>query len=245
MTDDGLEWIERLDGSLDLFRAGSGANLATVYTDGTWFTWDANGTGGENGKAPDVETAKVRAIKALVRQPRSPDGVEVDGPGPLSSDGVCPFCNCYADTPHTWRDCAHDLRETNRGLRERADRVTLDFTSANNGLREHLAQFRLKVCEALGCTKLVHGVTPEPFTVAASDDVALAAIRGLRERTTWHPISEPPSAEVHAWCGGWYLLRHDDGELCPEHWDSSLPWEKWSSGHREYTPIPPSDERRG
>lgn len=70
-------------------------------------------------------------------------------------------------------------------------------------------------------------------------------IAELESFTTWRPISEAPSAEVHARCGGWYLLRHDDGELCPEHWDRSLPWEKWSSGHREYTPIPPSDERRG
>lgn len=186
MTDDGLEWIERLDGSLDLFRAGSGANLATVYTNGTWFTWGANGTGGENGKAPDVETAKARAIKALVRQPRSPDGGKVELPEHLETE--------------------LELLRTQRALSD-TERDYLRASEEADRLFE-----RAVAAESL---------------------------------TTWRPISEPPSAEVHARCGGWYLLRHDDGELCPEHWDRSLPWEKWSSGHREYTPIPPSDERRG
>lgn len=43
-----------------------------------------------NGKAPDVETAKARAIKALVRQPRSPDGgvVELNHDRCGSSTGI-------------------------------------------------------------------------------------------------------------------------------------------------------------
>ena len=67
-----LEWSERMDGSFDLFstdRVGvKGTNLATVYPNCHWHTWDANGTGGENDTAPDIETAKAQAIKALARQ---------------------------------------------------------------------------------------------------------------------------------------------------------------------------------
>ena len=142
----------------------------------------------------------------------SPDGGKEEGePGFLSSDGVCPFCNCYADTPHTWRDCAHDLRERTQGLQERTDRLERDYAAANSTLREALAAFRLKVSEALGCTKLVHGVTPEPFTVAASDDVALGAIRDLKERSTWVPIEECGELEE----GAEYLVRMKRGVLEP------------------------------
>src|SRR5690606_12452395 len=73
----------------------------------------------------------------------------------------------------------------------------------------------------------------------------LDALDHLESLTTWRPISEPPSAEVHAWCGGRYLMRHDDGELLSEHWDREFHWDAWASGYREYLPIPPSDERRG
>jgi len=116
--------------------------------------------------------------------------IPTDEPGPLSSDGVCPFCNCYADTPHAWRDCAHDLRETAQGLAERAERVTRDSVAAISRVRGRLAEFRLRVSEAAGCTRVVTDVTPEPFTAAASDDVALETIRGLRERATWRPTTE-------------------------------------------------------
>lgn len=71
------------------------------------------------------------------------------------------------------------------------------------------------------------------------------ALADERRSLTWRPISEPPSAEEHAWCGGRYLMRHDDGELLSEHWDREFPWDAWASGYREYLPIPPSDERRG
>jgi predicted nucleic acid-binding Zn-ribbon protein len=178
--------------------------------------------------------------------PHSPDGRKVDGPGPLSDDGVCPFCNCYADadTPHAWRDCARDLREVKQGLQERTDRLERDYAAANSRLREAFSAFRLKVSEALGCTKLVHGVTPEPFTVPADDQVVLETIRTIESRSTWRSITQVPTEEEHAWCGGEYAVRRvawlgggrqlvrvrnlgDWGALLGEQYD-------------EWLPIPPS-----
>jgi protein gp37 len=69
-------WHERLDGSFDLFspdRVGvKGTNLATVWPNGTWHTWDAVGTGGENSVEASVDAAKSEAIAALCRQHASP-----------------------------------------------------------------------------------------------------------------------------------------------------------------------------
>lgn len=71
-----LAWSRRLDGTLDCFsvdRVGvQGTNLATVWRNGTWHTWDAHGTGGENSHESDVEAAKREAVAALVRQHVSP-----------------------------------------------------------------------------------------------------------------------------------------------------------------------------
>lgn len=67
-----VKWDERLDGSFDAFssdRVGiKGTNLATVWPNGVWHTWDANGIGGENDTESTVEDAKSEALKALQRQ---------------------------------------------------------------------------------------------------------------------------------------------------------------------------------
>ncbi len=67
-----VEWASRIDGSFDAFsndRVGvKGTDLATVWPNGTWHTWDANGIGGENDTEPTVELAKAAALEALQRQ---------------------------------------------------------------------------------------------------------------------------------------------------------------------------------
>jgi protein gp37 len=71
-----VEWTKRLDGSFDAFSSDGagvrGTNLATVWPNGTWHTWDANGIGGENSQTLGVETAKGAALEALQRQHISP-----------------------------------------------------------------------------------------------------------------------------------------------------------------------------
>jgi hypothetical protein len=71
-----VQWDARLDGSFDAFSVDGigtrGTNLATVWKNGIWHTWDANGTGGENSSAPTVEAAKREALEALARQHVSP-----------------------------------------------------------------------------------------------------------------------------------------------------------------------------
>lgn len=46
---------------------------------------------------------------------------------------------------------------------------------------------------------------PEHVTVSQG---ASPVVEELRSLTTWRPITEPPTAEVHAWCGGRYLMRN-------------------------------------
>lgn len=50
-----------------LFRIGD-RDAASVWSNGTWHTWDRNGTGGENASEPTVELAKRAAEEALARQ---------------------------------------------------------------------------------------------------------------------------------------------------------------------------------
>ncbi len=62
----------------------------------------------------------------------------------------------------------------------------------------------------------------------------------------WRPITQPPSAEVHAWCGGWYLFREPLYDPRPQRIRSRDTWVLFDKGTlTEYLPIPPSDERRG
>ncbi len=43
-------------------------SFATVWPNGTWHTWDADGVGGENDSEPTVEAARAAALEALARQ---------------------------------------------------------------------------------------------------------------------------------------------------------------------------------
>ena len=42
--------------------------FATVYENGTWFTWDEEGVGGENSIAETIETAKKVAAASAIMQ---------------------------------------------------------------------------------------------------------------------------------------------------------------------------------
>ena len=54
-------------------RLGStGREIATAWPSGTWHTWDAHGTGGENASAPTVRDAQRAAVEALIRQQADP-----------------------------------------------------------------------------------------------------------------------------------------------------------------------------
>jgi protein gp37 len=72
-----VQWVEghnkRDDGSLDaVFIDGKRRDLATVWPNGTWHTWDANGTGGENSSEVTVELAQAAVLEALQRQHVTP-----------------------------------------------------------------------------------------------------------------------------------------------------------------------------
>jgi hypothetical protein len=65
-----LTWSTAADGSrnlIDLDRT-HGHSFATVWPNGIWHTWDANGVGGENSQEETVESAQSAAIDALARQ---------------------------------------------------------------------------------------------------------------------------------------------------------------------------------
>lgn len=42
--------------------------VANVYDNGTWHTWDQNGTGGENSQERSILMAKVEAEASVIRQ---------------------------------------------------------------------------------------------------------------------------------------------------------------------------------
>lgn len=71
-----VQWSPRHDGSFDAYVIdGNGVvrtDLATVWPNGVWHTWDANGTGGENSSEPTVELAKRASLAALQRQHVTP-----------------------------------------------------------------------------------------------------------------------------------------------------------------------------
>lgn len=52
----------------ELVRESDKTSAATVWTNGTWHTWDENGTGGENASEPTVEQAKRAAALSAHRQ---------------------------------------------------------------------------------------------------------------------------------------------------------------------------------
>ena len=47
---------------------GRGRNRCTVWSTGTWHTWNAHGVGGENAGARTVNEAKEQATLAVIRQ---------------------------------------------------------------------------------------------------------------------------------------------------------------------------------
>lgn len=84
---EGLNWI--YSSEKEEWRLYKGNRYyATVYPNGVWFTWDENGTGGENWKEDNVEAAKKEAIKACKRQGNI---VELEDKT-LNSSEDCPCC---------------------------------------------------------------------------------------------------------------------------------------------------------
>lgn len=67
-----VQWSKQPDGALNAYFIGPDSvvhmDLATVWPNGVWHTWDANGIGGENASEPTVELAKREALAALQRQ---------------------------------------------------------------------------------------------------------------------------------------------------------------------------------
>jgi hypothetical protein len=60
----GMWWCKPADWKL----AEKGKGRAEVWLNGTWWTWDKNGIGGENAREDSVEAAKAAAEDAIVRQ---------------------------------------------------------------------------------------------------------------------------------------------------------------------------------
>ena len=59
-----VRWVEGFyDGS-----HGWSCGFATVWDNGTWHTWDADGCGGQNSMAPNVAQAKEDATGAAIAQ---------------------------------------------------------------------------------------------------------------------------------------------------------------------------------
>jgi hypothetical protein len=57
--DGGFQW--------DLLRT-DGTSAATVWENGTWHTWDQNGTGGENSSQDTVSNAQMAALLSAINQ---------------------------------------------------------------------------------------------------------------------------------------------------------------------------------
>ena len=60
----GMHWHQPPDWEL----SQRGKGRVSVWNNGTWHTWDANGVGGENAREATVEDAKREAENAIVRQ---------------------------------------------------------------------------------------------------------------------------------------------------------------------------------
>jgi len=72
-----VEWRDnvRSQGSLEAVAVdcmGKKTELATVWKNGVWHTWDRRGTGGENASEPTVELAKAAVLESLQRQHVTP-----------------------------------------------------------------------------------------------------------------------------------------------------------------------------
>lgn len=61
-------WTWTHDAEAFTLRRHNGQAAATVWINGTWHTWNTNGTGGENWTEPTVDAAMVAAMAAVKRQ---------------------------------------------------------------------------------------------------------------------------------------------------------------------------------
>lgn len=59
-----------------ILRDGRGRCRVNVYANGTWHTWDEEGTGGENSVCATVQDAMDQALAAVVRQGWTPLQIE-------------------------------------------------------------------------------------------------------------------------------------------------------------------------
>lgn len=68
------KWVRSLAHAGEAFRLldGRGRNRATVWTNGTWSTWDEDGVGCQNDCCAKVRDAMDQAIAAVVRQGWTP-----------------------------------------------------------------------------------------------------------------------------------------------------------------------------
>jgi protein gp37 len=71
-----VQWVEgHKEGSIEAVffnHKGIRSELATVWPNGVWHTWDERGIGGENSQEPTVELAKSAALAAMRRQHVAP-----------------------------------------------------------------------------------------------------------------------------------------------------------------------------
>ncbi len=51
---------------------GRGDIRGTIWSNGTWHSWEPDGTGAENGKCETVQDAKDQLVAAVVRQEWTP-----------------------------------------------------------------------------------------------------------------------------------------------------------------------------
>lgn len=127
---DGL-WRWTWDPACYTLRRHSGDPAATVWTNGTWHTWDVAGIGGENSSESTVEAAMREALASVIHQgwdltpPQCPacDGLGFVDEDPSEEEDISParptlykgsiYCDeCDGDlSEHRCRCCGADLYE--------------------------------------------------------------------------------------------------------------------------------------
>lgn len=66
-----IEWVRKINPKFNKAEwdlMAGGRCLATVYHNGSWFTWDSDGTSGENSRESSVAEAKNEAILSAINQ---------------------------------------------------------------------------------------------------------------------------------------------------------------------------------
>lgn len=84
----------QFSGGVWLLYRPCGHNCATIWSSGTWSTWDRNGTGGENSLGKDVDQAKRQVVIALDRQGWHGDDCETS-----PKMVPCPTCDGEGEIP--------------------------------------------------------------------------------------------------------------------------------------------------